>query len=108
MATASTTTVNNGSKPTSETVTEIPDDAQTIREQMLSTIRQSQEMFVDAAQSWVRALSIFPVPAMPAVPGMAAIPGVAAATRFTFDVATDLLSAQRDFALQLAKVFTPA
>jgi hypothetical protein len=36
------------------------------------------------------------------------MPGVEAATRFTFDVASDLLTAQRDFALQLANVFAPA
>jgi hypothetical protein len=30
-----------------------------------------------------------------------------AATKYTFDVAADLLNAQRDFALQLANVFTP-
>jgi hypothetical protein len=31
-----------------------------------------------------------------------------AVTTFTFDVAGDLLSAQRDYALQLAKVLAPA
>jgi hypothetical protein len=30
-----------------------------------------------------------------------------AATQYTFDLAADLLDAQRDFALQLAKVFVP-
>ena len=30
------------------------------------------------------------------------------ATKFTFDVAADLLSAQREFAVQLTKVLLPA
>jgi hypothetical protein len=44
---------------------------------------------------------------MPVVPGIPAMPGVEAATKFTFDVAADLLTAQREFALQLTSVFAP-
>ena len=36
------------------------------------------------------------------------VPSVEAATKYTFDVATDLLNSQRDFALQLANVLIPA
>jgi len=32
---------------------------------------------------------------------------VEAATKYTFDVATDLLNSQRDFALQLANLLIP-
>ena len=87
--------------------TEIPDLAQKIREQLLSTVQQGQQLSVDAAQTWVKAVSALPVPDLPKVPGVPAIPGVETATRYTFDVATDLLSAQRDFALQLANVLVP-
>jgi len=87
--------------------TELPALAQTIREQLVSTIRQSQQLSVDAAQTWVKAVSVLPVPDMPRLPGVPAIPGVEAVTRYTFDVAADLLSAQRDFALQLASLFAP-
>jgi hypothetical protein len=38
------------------------------------------------------------------VPGVPALPGVEAATKFGFDVAADLLNANRDFALKLASV----
>jgi len=44
---------------------------------------------------------------MPAIHGIAAVPSLEAMTKFTFDIATDLLNAQRDFALQLANVLTP-
>jgi len=99
MATASTKT---------KTTTEMPDLAQQIREQLVSTVQQGQQLSVDAAQTWVKAVSAFPVPDVPTVPGVPAVPDVEAATAYTFDVATDLLNAQRDFALKLAGVLVPA
>ena len=100
--TMATTNTKTGS------ATEVPDLAQKIREQLVSTIRQGQQLSVDATQTWVKAVSVLPVPDLPKVPGIPAVPGVEAVTTFTFDVAADLLSAQRDYALQLAKVFVPA
>ena len=98
MATATTKTT-----PT----TEVPELAQKIREQLLSTIAQGQQLSIDAAQTWVKAVSVLPIPDLPTVPGVPAVPGVEAATKFTFDLATDLLNSQRDFALQLANVLVP-
>jgi hypothetical protein len=98
MATATTKTT-----PT----TEMPDLALKIREQLLSTVQQGQQMSVDAAQTWVKAASVLPVPNLSAIPGVPAMPSMQAATQYTFDLAADLLDAQRDFALQLAKVFVP-
>jgi hypothetical protein len=92
---------------TKTTTTEMPALAQKIREQLVSTVRQGQQLSVDAAQTWVKAVSVLPVPDMPVVPGIPAMPGVEAATKFTFDVAADLLTAQREFALQLTSVFAP-
>jgi len=87
--------------------TEMPALAQQIREQLVSTVKQGQQMSVDAAQTWVKAVSVLPIPDLPAIPGIRAVPGVEAATKYAFDVAADLLVAQRDFALQLASVFIP-
>ncbi len=87
--------------------TEMPDLAQKIREQLISSVQQSQKLSVDAVQTWVKAVSVLPVPDLPAIPGVPAMPGVEAATRYTFDVAADLLNAQRDFTLQLANVLVP-
>ena len=84
---------------------EMPALAQQIREQLVSTVKQGQQMSVDAAQTWVKAVSVLPLPDLPAIP--VAVPGVEAATKYAFDVAADLLVAQRDFALQLASVFIP-
>jgi len=96
-------TANTKTTPT----TEVPELAQKIREQLVSTVQQGQQLSVDAAQSWVKAVSVLPIPELPTVPGLPSLPGVEAATKFTFDVAADLLTAQREFALQLASVFVP-
>jgi hypothetical protein len=93
------TTTTKTTKPT-----EMPELAQKIREQLVSTVLQGQKLSLDAAQTWVAAVSVLPVPDLPTVPGAAAIPGVQAATTYTFDVASDLLNAQRDFAVQLANL----
>ena len=84
--------------------TEVPDVALKIREQMISTVKQSQQMLLDAAETWIKAVSVLPVADLPAIPGLPALPGAEAVTKFTFDCATDLLKAQREFALQLASV----
>ena len=107
MATA--TTANNTATTTTKVSprTETPDVAQKLREQLLSTVQQSQRMSLDAVQTWVKAVSVLPVPDMPTIHGIAAVPSLEAMTKFTFDIATDLLNAQRDFALQLADVLAP-
>ena len=87
--------------------TEMPALAQKIREQLVSTVRQGQQLSVDAARTWVKAVSVLPVPDRPVLPGVPALPGVEAATTYTFDLAADLLTAQREFALQLTSVFVP-
>jgi len=93
---------------TSKTATQTPELAQKLREQLLSIVQQGQQLSVDAAQAWVKAVSVLPVPDLPKIPGLPAVPALEASTTFVFDVAADLLNAQRDFALQLANVFTPA
>jgi hypothetical protein len=106
--TTTTTAANNAANTIKASPrTETPDVAQKLREQLLSTVQHSQRMSLEAAQTWVKAVSVLPIPDMPTIAGSAAVPSLEAATKFTFDVAADLFSAQRDFALQLANVFTP-
>ena len=88
--------------------TGIPEIAQKIREQLLSTVQQGQKLSVDATQTWVKAVSVLPVPDLPKIPGTSTFPGLEASTTFAFDVATDLLNAQRTYALQLANIFATA
>jgi hypothetical protein len=95
-----------------ETITELktalPAFAQKVREQLVSTVQQSQQLSVDAAQTWVKAVSVIPTIDLPKVSGLPVMPNVEAATKYTFDVAGDLLSAQRDFAVQLTNTLVPA
>jgi hypothetical protein len=100
--------VTPNTKTTSENVNEIPAIAQKFREQLVSTVQQGQQLSIDAAQSWVKAVSVLPAFDLPKIPGIPALPGVEAATKYTFDVAADLLNAQRDFAVQLTNTLLPA
>jgi len=99
--------VTPNTKTTSETTTEIPVLAQKFREQLVSAVQQGQQLSIDAAQTWVKAVSVFPVIDLPKIPGIPALPGLEAATKYTFDVAADLLNAQREFALQLTSALVP-
>jgi hypothetical protein len=87
------------------TTTEIPDIAATVRSQIVEGVQQSHKLTLDAAQAVSKTTSSLPMPEMPALPGLSSLPSVEAATKFTFDFATELLNAQRDFALELAKLF---
>jgi len=96
------------SETVTDFVTEIPALAQKSREQLVSGLQQGQKLSIDAAQNWVKAVSVLPAFDLPKIPGIPALPGVEAATKYTFDVAADLLNAQRDFAVQLTNVLVPA
>ena len=100
--------VTPNTKTTSENVTEMPALAQKFREQLVSAVQQGQQLSIDAAQTWVKAVSVLPVMDLPKIPGIPAMPGMEAATKYTFDVAADLLNAQREFALQLTNALVPA
>ena len=99
-------------KTTTENLTELTNEvpvlARKFRDQLLSNLQQSQKLSVDAAQTWVKAVSVLPVKNLPKLPSISAIPTVETATKYTFDVAGDVLGAQREFALQLANTFVPA
>jgi hypothetical protein len=104
--------VTPNTKTTTENITAlkngVPALAQKVREQLVSNLQQGQHLTVDAAQTWVKAVSVLPTIDLPKVAGIPVIPDVEAATKYTFDVAADVLSAQREFTLQLASAFVPA
>ena len=100
--------VTPNTKTTSENDNEIPALAQKFHEQLISTVKQGQQLSIDAAHTWAKAVSVLPAFDLPKIPGVPAVPGVEAATKYTFDIAADLLNAQREFALQLTSALTPA
>jgi hypothetical protein len=103
-----TPTIKTASETVAETVAQIPALAQKSREQLVSNLQQGQQLSIDAAQNWVKAVSGLPTLDLPKIPGVPAVPDLEAATKYTFDVAADLLNAQREFALQLTNTLVPA
>ena len=91
-----------------KTTSEMPAFAEKFREQLVSNLQQGQQLSIDAAQTWMNALSVLPVVELPKIHGIPAVPDVAAATKYTFDVAADLLSSQRAFVLSLADTLVPS
>ena len=87
------------------TTTEIPEVAETVRSQIIEGVQQSHKLTLDAAQAVSKTTSSIPMPELPTLPGLSSLPSVEAATKFSFDFAAELLNAQRDFALELAKLF---
>jgi len=102
MATATT----DSSKTTP--ATQISEAAEKIREQMLSAFKQGQQLSIGAAQGWAKAVSVLPIADLPKIPGVPEMPTLGATSTFTFDVAADLLKAQRDYTLELVGVLAPA
>lgn len=111
MATATSTTktaTETVTEAVNKSVAEMPALAQKFREQLVSTVQQGQQFSIDAAQTWVKAVSVLPVMDFPTIPGLAAAPDMQAATKYSFDVASDLLTAQRAYALQMTSALLPA
>jgi hypothetical protein len=100
-----TTTAHNHTHATPEG--EVTDIAEKFREQLVSGLQQTQKLSVDAAKGWVKAVSVLAVPDLPTIPGLPATPDMGTAAKYVFDVAADLLAAQRDFALELANIVVP-
>jgi len=89
-----------------DTTFDFPVMASTVRAQFISGVQQSQKFALDAAQAMSKTTSAMPMPELPTIPGLPGIPSLEEATKFTFDFATELLNTQRDFALEMARLFT--
>ena len=89
----------------SSTSTEMLDVTQNLGEQVVSAVKQSQGLALDVARAFAGAWS---VPSnLPENPLAAALPDVPAITAYSFDLAAELLAAQKDFAVTLTTTFTP-
>jgi hypothetical protein len=90
---------------TSKPTVDVLDATQKFGEQLVSTVKQTQSLALDAARAFAGAL---PLPSgLPETRGFAALPDVQAVTAYSFDLAAELLAAQKDFAVTLASTFTP-
>jgi hypothetical protein len=70
---------------------------------LLNRLEQGQEKALEFSGSLKRGLDRLPLPTLPRPRG---VPTLEAATKFGFDVATEVINHQRDFALRLGRIFT--
>jgi hypothetical protein len=91
---------------TSKPTVDVLDATQKFGEQLVSTVKQTQSLALDAARAFAGALPSLPS-GLPEARGFAALPDVQAVTAYSFDLAAELLAAQKDFAVTLASTFTP-
>jgi hypothetical protein len=76
------------------------------QDQILSTVRQSQQAVVDAVAAWAKAVENI-VPPTPTLPGVDELPKPEAVIDSAFDFAGKLLDAQHDFARNVLKAAAP-
>ena len=74
-----------------------------VRVHALRGLNRAQELTLDAADVVLRATKSSPVSDLPTPSKLPGVPSLDAATRFTFDFATEVLNSQRDFALRLTR-----
>ena len=92
---------------TSKPTVDVLDATQKFGEQLVSTVKQTQSLALDAARGFAGALP--PLPSgLSENRGLVALPDVPAITAYIFDLAAELLAAQKDFAVTLASTFIPA
>jgi hypothetical protein len=87
----------------STTVNEL---ARSSQEQILATVKQSQEAVVEAVAAWAKAVEGL-TPSLPAMPGAEELPKPQAVIENAFDFAQKLLDAQRDFSRKVLAAATP-
>jgi hypothetical protein len=86
--------------------TDIPDATQKLGEQLVAAVKQSQGLALDAARAYAKAWSSVPSH-LSEIPKVAVLPDVPTATAYGFDLAAELLAAQKDFAVTLATTLAP-
>jgi hypothetical protein len=90
----------------SSTSTDVLDATQHLGEQWVSAVKQSQNVALDVARALAGAWSSVPSN-LTGNPLAAALPDVPAITAYGFDLAAELLAAQKDFAVTLTTTLTP-
>jgi hypothetical protein len=86
--------------------TTINEVARASQEQILATVRQSQEAVVEAVAAWAKAVEGL-APSLPPMPGAGELPKPQAVIENAFDFAQKLLDAQRDFSRNLVSAAAP-
>jgi acetyl-CoA carboxylase carboxyltransferase component len=80
--------------------------ASAVREQFIGSIKQSQQITLDAVNTWADTFGKI-VPKLPASPFVPPLPELKETIDATFDVAQELLNVQREFATGLVSALAP-
>jgi hypothetical protein len=89
-----------------KTTNDVLDATQDLGEQLVSAAKQGQGLALEAARAWAQAWSSVPS-SLSEIRNAVPRTDVQAITAYTFDVAAQLLAAQKDFAVMLASTLTP-
>lgn len=87
-------------------MTTLNEAARASQDQILTTVRQSQQAVVDAVAAWAKAVENV-VPPLPAIPGAGELPTPEAVVDNAFDFASKLLDAQHEFARSVIAAAAP-
>ena len=86
---------------------DVLDATQKVGEQWVSAVKHSQSMALNVARAFAQAVP--PLPSrLSEARSAAGLPDVQAMTAYGFDLAAELLAAQKDFVVTLANTFAPA
>jgi hypothetical protein len=86
--------------------TTLTDAAKASQDQILGTVRQSQQAVVDSVAAWAKAVENL-VPPVPSIPGSDELPTPQAVVDNAFDFASKLLDAQHEFARSVLAAAAP-
>jgi hypothetical protein len=86
---------------------DVLDATQKVGEQWVSAVKHSQSIALDVARAFAQAVP--PAPSrLSEARSVMGLPDVPAITAYGFDLAAQLLAAQKDFVVTLANTFAPA
>ena len=86
---------------TKSATTDIPSIAHKFADQLVTSVKEGQQLTVDATAKLTKAVSALPLPELPTLAGVPASPDLKALSTFSFDLAATLLQAQREFTLSM-------
>jgi hypothetical protein len=86
--------------------TTIPEAAKASQDQILTTVKQSQQAVIDAVGAWAKAVENL-VPSVPSLPGTDELPKAETVVDNAFDFASQLLEAQHEFARSVLAAAAP-
>lgn len=90
----------------SSTSTNALDATQKLGEQWVSAVKQGQSLALDVTRAFTGAWASVPSK-LPENPLAAALPDVPALAAYSFDLAAELLAAQKEFTVALTTALTP-